>query len=299
MIYVLNASAKSEAQVGFKALAPHGLSLETCLRKMIIVSEDKYHSLNQDLKFKEQFTKAFDVHSGFAAIEYLVKVLSGLESPVLGETEVLGQFKKQVVPQLEEKTEMAEVVQFVLNLVKMVRSKHLVGLGSQSYGSLVRRILKAEQHVLFVGSGVLAESIFPWIKDSKKNMFAVRSFEKFKNTELYTANSDLKTFSLNQDFKFDFPLNVIVCAPIEASKLEFFLKAARVNKIIDLREESDTDPIENIKCEVFDLKEVFGEMSAQAGKKESLIKAVKKDINLKLEEKFVKHRPFGWEDLCL
>jgi len=299
MIYVLNASSKTEAEEGFRNLAPHGLSLETCLRKMVILSEEKYHSLNQDVNFKERTSKAFEVHSGFSAIEYLVKVLSGLESPVLGETEVLGQFKKQVVPQLNEKTEMAEVVQFVLNLVKMVRSKHLVGLGSQSYGSLVRRILKAEQHVLFVGAGVLAESIFPWIKDSKKNMFAVRSPENFENSEIYEANSDLQTFALSDKFNFDFPLNVIVCAPIEAKKLESFLKDAKVNKIIDLRDESETDPIANIKCEVFDLKEVFGEMTAHADKKEGLIKAVKKDINIKIEEKFVKHRPFGWEDLCL
>jgi glutamyl-tRNA reductase len=299
MIYVLNANAKTEADESFKMLAPYGLSLETCLRKMVILTEDKFNSLNQDINKDKRYSKAFEVRSGFSAIEYLVKVLSGLESPVLGETEVLGQFKKQVVPQLDEKTELAEVVQFVLNLVKMVRSKHLVGLGSQSYGSLVRRILKAEQHVLFVGSGLLAESIFPWVKDTKKNMFAVRSVDKFEGTDLFKSNPDLKTFSLIEDFSFDFPLNVIVCAPIESTKLEAFLKTAKVNKVIDLREESKTDPIQNLKCELFDLQEVFSEMSAQAGKKESLIRAVNKDINIKLEEKFVKHRPFGWEDLCL
>jgi len=299
MIYVLNASSKTEAEAGFKELSSYGLSLETCLRKTIILTEEKYQSLNQDLDLEKRFAKQFEIHAGFAAVEYLVKVLSGLESPVLGETEVLGQFKKQVVPQLTSHNDMAEVVQFVLNLVKMVRSKHLVGLGSQSYGSLVRRVLKAEQHILFVGAGVLAESIFPWVKDSKKNMFAVRSVEKFKKSELYTANAGLTVHSLNEKFDFDFPLNVVVCAPVEASKLESFLKQARVNKIIDLREESASDPIENIDCEVFDLKEAFGEMSAQANKKERLIAAVNKDINTKLEEKFVKHRPFGWDDLCL
>jgi len=299
MIYVLNASSKTEADEGFKTLAPYGLSLETCLRKTIILSEEKYHALNADIKLEERFSKNFEIYSGFSAVEYLVKVLAGLESPVLGETEVLGQFKKQVVPQLSEHTDTAETIQFVLNLVKMVRSKHLVGLGSQSYGSLVRRLLKAEQHILFVGAGVLAESIFPWVKDTKKNMFAVRSPEKFMKSELYKSNTGLTAVSLSEDFRFDFPLNVIVCAPIESAALEEFLKNAKVNKVIDLREESDVDPISKIKCEVFDLKEAFAEMSAQSDKKDSLIKAVKKDINSKLEEKFVKHRPFGWDDLCL
>lgn len=296
MITVLNSSKNQKSAEAFEHLSDKGLSLETCLRKTVILSEAQYESLKKE---SPELFKSFNVYSGFSGVEYLVKVLSGLESPVVGETEVLGQFKKQVVPQLKDKNEFSEVIQFVLNLVKMVRSKHLVGLGSQSYGSLVRRILKAEQHILFIGSGVLAESILPWVKDSKTVMFSVRSLKRYRNSELYKNNVDLKVFSLSEDFKFDLPLNVIVCAPIESKTLEAYLSSANVHKVIDLREESEGDPIKTLEGEIFDLKKVFKEVSDQTLKKENLLKAVNVDINRKIEEKFVKHRPFGWDDLCL
>ena len=62
--------------------------------------------------------------------------MSGLESPVLGETEIFGQFKTQVLPQLDEdkNTKFKEPIQFILSMVKQIRSKHFVGQGAQTYG---------------------------------------------------------------------------------------------------------------------------------------------------------------------
>jgi glutamyl-tRNA reductase len=246
-----------------------------------------------------RFAEGFAVHSGYGAVEYLVKVLSGLESPVMGETEVLGQFKKQILPQLENKHFLEPVIQFTLNLVKLVRTKHLVGLGSQSYGSLVRRILKGDQHILFVGSGVLTESIIPWVKASKNVMISVRSKERYRKTNVFRDHSELTSYSLDESLNFDFPLNVVICAPVKSKVLEKHLEGVNVQTIIDLREESKSDPIKNIDAHVINLERVFGEVQTGALKKEKIIKNIEEDISHKIEERFVKHRPFGWDDLCL
>lgn len=300
MLVVLNRHKSSGELVenvkGAEALLNQGLYLETCLRKTVLLSEAQFDSFKVECP---KLANGFDVHTGYGAVEYLVKVLSGLESPVVGETEVLGQFKKQVLPQLKEKTDLAGIVQFVLNLVKLVRTKHLVGLGSQSYGSMVRRILKGEQHVLFVGAGVLTESILPWVKASKNVMLSVRSLKRYEASEVCKANKDLKVFSLDEDFNFDFPLNVVVCAPISSEALESYLAHANVNTVIDLREESKTDSIRNLKCKIFNLEKVFKEVNTGSEVKENLIKNIEEDISHKIEERFVKYRPFGWDDLCL
>lgn len=296
MLVVLNRSKSTE--IGFKANSylDQGLYLETCLRKTVLFTEVQFESLMlEDSKFADGFT----VYSGYAAVEYLVKVLSGLESPVVGETEVLGQFKKQILPQLSENSALSEVIQFVLNLVKVVRNKHLVGLGSQSYGSMVRRILKGHQHILFVGAGVLTESILPWVKASKNVMISVRSLDRYKATDVCKENTELKAFSMSDEFRFDFPLNVVVCAPVEASVLEEYLSGANVETLIDLREESKKDPVKSLDCKVVNLEKVFEEVKTGKDKKEKLIKNIEDDISTKIEERFVKHRPFGWEDLCL
>ncbi len=296
MLVVLNRHKNAESNQEVNPLLKQGLYLETCLRKTVLFSEAQFESLKIE---DTSLSKGFDVRTGYEAVEYMVKVLSGLESPIVGETEVLGQFKKQVIPQLKEKSELEGIVQFVLNLVKVVRTKHLVGLGSQSYGSMVRRIVKGDQHILFVGAGVLTESILPWVKASKNTMLSVRSLERYKTTDVYKENKGLKAFSLDEEFKFDFPLNVVVCAPIEAEVLEKYLSKANVQTVIDLREESKNDPIENLSCKLFNLEKVFEEVHTGEEKKDKLIKNIEDDISHKIEERFVKYRPFGWEDLCL
>lgn len=296
MLVVLNRHKNAESNQEVNPLLKKGLYLETCLRRTVLFSEAQFES------FKVEgcdLTQGFDVHTGYEAVEYMVKVLSGLESPVVGETEVLGQFKKQVIPQLKENSDLEGIVQFILNLVKIVRTKHLVGLGSQSYGSMVRRIVKGEQHILFVGAGVLTESILPWVKASKNTMLSVRSLDRYKETDVYKENKALKVFPLDEEFKFDFPLNVVVCAPVEAKVLEQYLSKVNVQTVIDLREESKKDPIENLSCKIFNLEKVFDEVHAGDEKKKKLIKNIEDDICHKIEERFVKYRPFGWEDLCL
>lgn len=300
MLVVLNrhksSENTSEALEVTNPFLEKALYLETCLRKTFILSESNFENLQLE---NPELLESFDIHKGYASIEYLVKVLSGLESPVMGETEVLGQFKKQVIPQLEEKPDLEGMIQFVLNLVKLVRTKHLVGLGSQSYGSMVRRILKADQHILFVGAGVLTESILPWVKASKNIMLSVRSLERYQQTDLYKENKDLLALSLDEKLNFDFPLNVVVCAPIESSVLKTYLEGVNVHNIIDLREESKADPIEGVSCKVTNLEKVFQEVQAGPEKKEKIIKTIEEDISNKIEERFVKYRPFGWDDLCL
>ncbi len=273
-----------------------GLCLKTCLRKTVFFSEAQFESFKAE---DAKLVSGFDVYKGFAAAEYIVKVLSGLESPVVGETEVLGQFKKQIIPQLKKNSDLEQIIQFILNLVKIIRAKHLIGLGSQSYGSMVRRILKYHQHILFVGSGALTESVLPWVKASKNVMILVRSLERYEKTKVYKENTGLKAFSLDEDFIFDFALHVIVCAPIKAKVLESYLTNANVETIVDLREESKTDPILNLSCKVFDLENVFKGFYTEINKKKKLIKSIEEDIFLKVKERFVKHRPFGWDDLCL
>jgi glutamyl-tRNA reductase len=296
MLVVLNRSKSTDAEVKVSSYLDQGLHLETCLRNTVLLTGVQYESLLLD---DPKLTSGFAVHTGYGAIEYLVKVLSGLESPIVGETEVLGQFKKQILPQLSKNSALTEVIQFVLNLVKVVRTKHLVGLGSQSYGSMVRRILKGHQHILFVGSGVLTESILPWVTTSKNVMISVRSLDRYKTTDVYKENKKLKAFSMSDEFKFDFPLNVVVCAPVEASVLEEYLRDSNVENLIDLREESKTDPVKGLNCKVVNLEKVFEEVKTGKDKKDKLIKNIEDDISTKIEERFVKHRPFGWEDLCL
>ena len=105
MLVVLNKSKATAVGCDTSSYLDQGLYLETCLRKTVLFSEVHFEGL---LLEDPKLAEGFDVHTGFEAVEYLVKVLSGLESPVVGETEVLGQFKKQILPQLSENSALAD-----------------------------------------------------------------------------------------------------------------------------------------------------------------------------------------------
>lgn len=291
---VLNRSKQKSESPLLEAVSEDFLSLKTCLREMYILTQTEHKSFKEK---NPELYQAFKSYKGFDAVEYLTKVLAGLESPVLGETEVFGQFKNQVLPVAHTKKELFPALQFTINIVKVIRNRHLVGSGSQSYGSLVRRLVKGESHVLFLGAGILAESIYPWVKSSKNVMFALRSKDKFKQSEMHQDNPWIQTYSLSEDFRFDFPVSVVVCAPLSSEQIQDYLKNTNVNLVIDLREESRQDPLE-LNARVYDLENVFNEMKSSQEKKE-LIKQISSDIVEEIDAKFVKHRPFGWDDLCL
>ncbi len=289
-IVVANFSKTEKLQSGIEG----ALLFETCLRQMFILSEDQFQN-----KKNAKVFKSAKILRNLEAIEYLIKVISGLESPILGETEVLGQFKKQVLPQLKEHNEFKPVVDFILSITKFVRTKHLKSLGSQTYGSMVRRVLKSEKNVLFIGSGVLATSILPWVYESKICMFSVRNVEKFKSSEISEKYQKVKAFSVEEKLNYDFPLSVVVCAPISSKDLEKHLENVNVETIVDLRENSEQDELKVPKTKAYRLKEVFTEISQKESQREVILDNVNKDIKERIDTNFVKHRPFGWDDLCV
>lgn len=117
---------------------------------------------------------ATEVHEGPRAYAFLLRLACGLESRLPGETEVLGQLKQCWVAFEASRPLLAQqlrpFMQSLFRDVKDVRSRFLSGLGSASYGSLVRRLLDAPGApgpVLLIGAGQLAESVAPWLRGSE------------------------------------------------------------------------------------------------------------------------------------
>jgi hypothetical protein len=112
------------------------------------------------------------VLSGVDAYAFLLRLASGLESEVVGETNVFGQVKKAWADY--EATggpharELRPLMHRLFEDTKLVRSTHLQNLGSGSYGGLLRTLLRARPvsgPVLLVGAGDMAMSVSPWLLD--------------------------------------------------------------------------------------------------------------------------------------
>ena len=289
VINLSKSSSGKSSKALLDAIAKKGLLLKTCLRTMVFVEESDLGDFS--------FEKDLQVYKGYEALNYAIKVMSGLESPVLGETEIFGQFKNQIIPQLDDSKnqKFKQPIQFVLSMVKQIRSKHFVGQGAQTYGGLVRKLLKSEDNVLFIGAGSFAESIYPWVKPHKQIFFSVRNINKYSSHE--TFKEDV-FFSIKDKLPLTEPVSVVVCAPISSKDLEEHLRGANVKTIVDLRENSDSDPIQIESSVSYTLGEVFTQISDNLNRKAEIKRSVEIEIEDRLNSQLVKHRPFGWDDLC-
>lgn len=141
-------------------------------------------------KFPCDFRKHLYVHEGPAALKHLFTVCSGLDSMVLGETEITGQVKDAY-----EKAQTARLTGGVLNRVfqkafhtaKEVRSHTHIQRGATSVGSvaveLAEKIFRhdfAEQTTIILGAGQMGETVIRHLakKGAKSILVSNRSYDR-------------------------------------------------------------------------------------------------------------------------
>ena len=98
-----------------------------------------------------------------------MRLASGLESEIAGETEIFGQIKQAwrdyELAQADSARALRPWMQRLLQDTKEIRSEYIVGLGSATYGSLARRLLggRPEGTTLLIGAGQLAATVLPYL----------------------------------------------------------------------------------------------------------------------------------------
>ncbi|MDA0754414.1 MAG: glutamyl-tRNA reductase [Proteobacteria bacterium] len=128
------------------------------------------------------------------ALIHMCKVASGIDSQVLGEQEILGQFKKAIRIAKNNniaKPKLLTYTKKVIEIVKKVRTKTSIGLNPLSVSGLSLNLVKnifedpQSQNILILGAGSLAHAIIDeLIKKGITNIRAVnRSIKKISITE--------------------------------------------------------------------------------------------------------------------
>lgn len=298
---------------------PHWDVWTTCLRHIAIG-----HSGEVGLDWEKNVPVTAKIYRDEEAYEFLLEIVSGLHSPLVAETEVFGQFKDFVENTFRQRQNRWALHSLMLQLVKdvkVIRRKFLTGLGGQSYGSISRKYLAHFSDLAILGSGRLVGDILPWI--AKKNGLLNEDEEKQRrssNGELTVSEETLKIFCRSPDkaehLKLKVPevellsLNsqgpfstqaVVLAAPVAASWWsEWSLgRFPDLRLVLDLRGESDRDPLSG-KTSVVALQDFFEALEVNRRQTETAVSAAKKQIQLVVRglREAIRHRPFGWDDLC-
>lgn len=136
--------------------------LKTCQRTMVL-TYDRHPFTSSELS-------SHVLLSGQEAYLFLLETICGLKSKLIGENEIVGQFKEayQIYSQATIKdTKLLLILEKLFKDAKDIRTQYLIGISQKTYASLTRRrlIQKARaEHIVVVGSGSLAEDLINQFK---------------------------------------------------------------------------------------------------------------------------------------
>jgi glutamyl-tRNA reductase len=231
------------------------------------------------------------------AYRMLLEILCGLQSPMVGETQVMGQFKAFLAALDRDHAWLGRLGQRLLGDAREVRTKYLQGLGSRSYGSAVRRHLAGCQHAVLIGTGKLAAEVLPFLADDGR---LVDHWGRREDAATPTAGATYRTLDDLEQVAEPVaePAVLVIAAPVPSDVVERV--AARytgLRSVIDLRaERSNLD----VGAPVVTLQDLFAQMGAANVFASRHVEAARADIarRSRLFEFRDELRPFGWDDLC-
>ena len=177
--------------------------ISTCNRTEIYlvgksgISEKVFHEILKKLSINDISSDSFYFLSNHDALVHMCKVASGIDSQVLGEQEILGQFKTALKNAKEYNIIGKKLSYFadkVIEIAKKARTETNIGLNSLSVSGLALKLIKnifeapENQNVLVIGAGSLSKSVISNLYD-----------KGIHNIKL--VNRTIKKINLNKNFE--------------------------------------------------------------------------------------------------
>jgi len=283
----------------------NGLEWQTCLRRILFLNRFENSGLIEAAENDPLVSNSVEVYRGRDAFGFLLEVICGLNSPLLGETAVMGQFKEFCsharFPNTPWGWFLRQLTANVLIDAKRVRRDHLQGIGSQSYGSLVRQHVKGMPTVAVLGAGKLAREILPWLIGKTSARLFYRNWQHAKDLLPEYPEIQLDQYSSEDAGWQQDETGLVIAAPLKAAEVESWVRSqsSSFSKCLDLRGDAATDPI-TLPIPVIKLSELFDALRTERQRLAGRVEAARDEIKQLVQRQAhqVQFRPFGWEDLC-
>ena len=283
----------------------NGFEWQTCLRRILFLNQADNRDLIETVEAGNLIPPTVEIFRGQQAYAFLLEVICGLNSPIVGETAVMGQFKEFLLNAKFPKTSWGNFLrQLATNLMidaKRVRARNLQGIGSQSYGSLVRQHVKGLPTVAVLGSGKLAREILPWLIGKTKVRVFYRNWQHAKDLLQEYPVIELAQYADAETGWEEAEAGLVIAAPLKADDVARWSQRQRTSftKCLDLRGEAATDPI-TLPAPVIKLHELFEALRAERERLAEHVEAARAEIKqlVQRQSQQAQFRPFGWEDLC-
>lgn len=292
-----------KANANFSPSAGEVFILKTCQRSLIIgFGHLPYHYVDSNESIQEVFT-------GSNASVFLLETICGLKSAVLAEYEIVNQFREayqayNLLPQ--KNSHILQTMEKLFQDAKKVRTEHLLEIGQLTYAGIARKLIHksgADQSVLILGSGALAEDLIKLLKKKTRIFISARNTEKVNQlAKIYDL--EIIPFKANVTYEM-FPLIVNTIGTKEVLFDEAFfdrwLHLHIPNQLfIDLGSPSVINTSLNEAQGVIRLEDIFKQSTQLNEEKHGKVHKAKEAISLLVQNRFSQftlNYPYGWEEL--
>lgn len=262
--------------------------LSTCQRTLVLHHQDC--PLEDKVNVAPQETKA-----GKDAYLYLLEIICGLKSKLVGESEIVSQFKtayKDYVVSPQKESTLLQILEKLFKDAKDIRSNYLMGLTHKTYASIARKQITSKykaKEVLILGSGQLAEDLINQFKKKAKVFLCAR------NQERVTQLSKLHDIEILPWNKFE----LIKAFPFIVNSIgfkgtlfdnDFFLSWSSMHDkklFIDLGSPSAIQTTLNYDLGVMKLDDVFREGAIHETQKKKQITNARKALDQVVEKRHI------------
>jgi glutamyl-tRNA reductase len=189
--------------------------LNTCQRTIIVSLEI----------IQTPLTKPY---CGSEAYAFLLEIICGLQSKLLGENEIVGQFKtayKDYLTQNNRCNNLLMIIEKLFQDAKDIRTNYLIGLCQKTYSSIARKhIINKFQakEVLILGSGSLAEDLINQFKKYNDIYICARNDEKLRQLEKQHSVKTISWNNFSDILRFPFIANSIGASQVLFNQ-DFFM----------------------------------------------------------------------------
>lgn len=270
---------------------------KTCLREVAFIGRDG---------FRADLLRSGDtVLDDADAYRVVLEVVCGLRSPLVGETEVMGQFRAFVaqVEQLDDQwSTLKAFCRHLLPNAKAIRTRHLTGMGTRSYGVLAARHLRHFECVAILGAGHLTQQLVPALASHTVAIYCRRPASV---ADLRARHHDLVILDLagdGIDWRSGRKLALAVAAPMSAHEIQSWMArhGQDIGLVLDFRAESERDALMLPGTDVIPLARMLEQLDDARRFTDECAEAARREIARLADAYWNRHelRPFGWEDLC-
>jgi glutamyl-tRNA reductase len=283
----------------FDGVLDEAILVGTCARTEVYVLAGQFHHTVDELgtalavglgRELEELQSVARVRYGKAAIRHLLRVASGLESTILGESEILAQVKQALAEARAEGLASGTLGRYferALEVAKRVRTETTISVGNVSVTSTAAVLaLQEASRVAVIGSGPIGTEVARVLLDrgAKVTVLSANSMRRLALAAELTAATIRPLEELAAELE-EIDTLVVAGSSVPLALDAEALKAARGLRIIDLCRPRMVDPlvVELDGVRLFDLDDVNQLVNSQLSERSLAREAASQIVEEELE----------------